>query len=310
MNDNPAKHLIIAGVTRAGTTSLFNYLADHPDVQRASIKETRFFMDTDELKRLHRFEEGLDVYDNYFRGSFRGNFGGVRLEASPDYLYCPAAAQRIAESLPDVYIVLILREPIARLISWRRYAIQNGLLDPGTTLTQYIQQQFDAQASDASPPQHLRALAEGRYTQYLQPWLDAFGPDQRIVCNYRDLIDDPSSLTKRICQHIGIDPAYYDGYDFDIHNASTQVRFPKLHGAYRSLIWRLKPHVHDRPAARSALRSVRRMTDALLGRSGKARNQHDPGGDLSDTDRARLEAYYHDQPEQLRTQLGLTNWDW
>jgi Sulfotransferase domain len=304
----PAKHLVIAGVTRAGTTSLFNYLGDHPRVRRSTIKETRFFLDHDGLKRLHRYEEGLGAYGSFFPGCPPD---AVRLEATPDYLFCPAAAGRIAQSLPGACVVVILREPIGRLVSWRRYAIQNGLLDAGTTLSDYIQTQFDAQASGERLDQHLRALPEGRYARFLVPWVEAFDRSRLIVCNYRDLLEDPASVVRRICGRVGIDPAYYDDYTFGIHNESRNVRWPKIHEAYRSLIWRVKPHVHDKPAVRAALRGLRRSTDAALGRTGGGvRDTTDPGGVLTDHDRRRLEDYYRQEPAELARMLDLPVWEW
>jgi len=304
----PAKHLVIAGVTRAGTTSLFHYLGDHPGVQRSTIKETRFFLESDELKRLHRYEEGLGAYAGFFPDC---SADAVRLEATPDYFYCPAAPRRIAEMLTEACIVVILREPIARLISWRRYAIQNGLLDPDTTVADYIQTQFDAESTGGKPPQHLRSLREGRYAQYLVPWVEAFDRSRLIVRNYRDLLSNPAEVTRSICAGVGIDPAFYDGYAFGIHNESRRVRWPRLHAAYRSLIWRIKPHIHDKPAARAALRALRRSTDTALGRRGGAvENTPDPGGELTDPDRRRLEDYYRREPADLARLLDLPGWEW
>ncbi len=308
MNPAPAKHLIIAGTTRAGTTSLFNYLGDHRSVQRSTIKETRFFLDSDELKRLHRYGEGLDTYGTFFPDC---PADAVRLEATPDYLYRPVVAERIADSLPGACVVVILREPIGRLISWRRYAIQNGLLDPNTTLTDYIQTQFDTEATGESPPQHLRSLQEGRYSQFLTPWIEAFDRSRLIVCNYRDLLVDPAEVTRRICDGVGIDPAYYNNYTFGIHNESRSVRWPRVQSAYRSLIWRIKPYVHDKPALRAALRKLRRSTDTALGRTGqRAGTTPDPGGVLTDHDRHRLDDYYRQEPEALARMLDLPGWQW
>ena len=307
MNAKAAKHLIIAGVTRAGTTSLYNYLADHPAVQRSTIKETRFFLDHDELKRMHRFEEGLDAYGKFFPAC---PADAVRLEATPDYVFRPAVAQRIAGSLPDVHVVVILREPIGRLISWRRYAIQNGLLDAGTTLADYINQLFEAEAADETPPQHMRALREGRYARSLGPWVEAFGPARLTVCNYRELLDDPATVTRRVCDSVSIDPGFYNSYTFDVHNASRRVRWPRIHTAYRSLIWRIKPHVHDKPSVRAVLRGIRRSTDTLLGRAGRGKGRPDPGDCLTDADRDRLEAYYRQEPGKLAKVLGRSDWVW
>jgi hypothetical protein len=308
MNETQAKHLIIAGTTRAGTTSLFNYIGDHPQVRPSTIKETRFFLDNDELRRLHRYEEGLDAYHSFFPDC---PADAVRLEATPDYLYCPTAAKRIANSLPGACVVVILREPIGRLISWRRYAIQNGLLDPSTTLADYIQAQFDADASGEYLPQHIRSLQEGNYTRFLTPWIEALGPSKLIVCNYQDLLNDPADVTRRICHGAGIDPAYYSDYTFGIHNESRSVRWPKIQSAYRSLIWRIKPYIHDKPAVRAALRKLRRSTDTAMGRKGSpVGTAPDPGGELTDHDRSRLDDYYKQEPADLARVLDLPGWEW
>lgn len=307
MMQTPAKHLVIAGVTRAATTSLFTYLADHPSVCRSTIKETRFFMDHDELKRLYRYEDDPALYDRYFPDCPPD---AVRLEATPDYLYRSAVAARIADSLPNVHLVIILREPIARLISWRRYAIQNGLLDADMTLSEYVRVQFEAEASGQSLPQHMRSLQEGRYARYLGPWVEAFGRDRLSVTNYRDLMNDPAGVTRGICEKIRIDAGFFDHYPFDVHNASRRVRWPSLHAPYRSLIWRIKPMVHDKPVIRSVLRGLRRTTDTILGRTGQDGGGADPGDVLSEEDRRRLEAYYQDEPAELARRLGLSDWVW
>lgn len=316
-DSTPTRHLIIAGVTRAGTTSLYNYLGDHPETCASTIKETRFFLDSRELRRLHRFEDGPELYTKYFLDC---TDHAVRLEATPDYLYCPIAAQRIADTLPGAHIVIILREPISRLISWRRYAIQNGLLNPDTTLADYIQTQFDADDHPGNDPlpQHMRALREGRYADYLAPWIESFGRDRLTVIHYDDLLKDPAAVTRQLCQSLGMDPAFYDGYDFKVHNESRQVRWPKIHAAYRSLIWRIKPHIHDKPATRAVLKKVRRTTDAALGRTGgpatasSAAGAATPckAGELSPDDRQRLEDYYQHEPAALARLLDLPDWQW
>lgn len=314
MNPTPdtprAKHLVIAGVTRAGTTSLYQYLGDHPDICASTIKETRFFMDTDELRRMHRYEDGPGLYENFFVGC---PTNAVRLEATPDYVYCPAAATRIDESLREVQVVIILREPIGRLVSWHRYAIQNGLLDPGTSLSEYIESQLDADTSsgDHTPPQHERALQEGCYSHYLPIWIDTFGKDRLSVINYRELLSNPATVIHRLCKRVSIDAGFYDGYDFKVHNESRPVRWPGIHSAYRSLIWRIKPYIHDKPATRALLRRVRRTTDTALGRTGKkVAIPATSGSELTATDRQRLESYFRDEPTKIASLLDLPEWRW
>ncbi|MEW6715877.1 MAG: hypothetical protein AB1345_00005, partial [Chloroflexota bacterium] len=92
-SEDEKRFLIIAGTTRAGTTSLFKYLSDHPDVCAASVKETGFFLDADYPNpppTKYRAEDGLSRYESYFSSCPEKP---VRLEATPGYLYSPGAPQ-------------------------------------------------------------------------------------------------------------------------------------------------------------------------------------------------------------------------
>jgi len=96
------RYLIIGGTTKAGTTSLHAYLNDHPQVCASSIKETRFFLDRDyPLEAKYRSDDGLEYYEEYF--AHRGA-AAVRVEATPDYLYSPGTAARLAAALPQAAI--------------------------------------------------------------------------------------------------------------------------------------------------------------------------------------------------------------
>ena len=118
------RYLIIGGATKAGTTSLYFYLADHPEICASNLKETRFFLDAEyPLPAKYRLEDGLDKYEKYFNHCQKQS---LRLEATPDYLYSPDTPQKIKHSLPNVKMFFILREPIDRLTSWYRFAKVNN----------------------------------------------------------------------------------------------------------------------------------------------------------------------------------------
>jgi hypothetical protein len=105
--------VIIVGAQKAGTSSLFNYLKQHPDVLVSFNKEVHFY-DHD-----FRYNRGLKWYKNQFP---KTNGQSVLLEATPRYLYVKSVAKRITESIPDVKIIVMIREPIARAFSaWNMY---------------------------------------------------------------------------------------------------------------------------------------------------------------------------------------------
>jgi len=111
----PLPNLVIAGVAKAGTTSLFRYLAQHPEVCPSSVKEARYFT-------ALRYGEPLAPVADYARlfASCRGET--YRMEATPGYF--PGGrvvAQAIDELLPGSRVVVSLRDPVQRCWSWYRF---------------------------------------------------------------------------------------------------------------------------------------------------------------------------------------------
>src|SRR5436190_17620105 len=104
-----SKYLIIGGSTKCGTTSVFKYFEYHPEVCPASMKETRYFW-TNAYPLPHRLHKNQEAFrfSNFFDNC---NHPGIRVEATPDYLYSTDAAKKIRGELPEVKMVFILRDP-------------------------------------------------------------------------------------------------------------------------------------------------------------------------------------------------------
>jgi hypothetical protein len=299
-------YLIIAGTTRAGTTSLFIYLADHPEVCGANLKETRFFFDGDyPLPAKYRFEDGLDKYSTHFNHC-QGQ--RLRLEATPDYLYAPGAPQKIKASLPDARLIFILREPIERLISWYQFARQIGHLPAQVSFEEYVYRQFQQGEYDGPKLQHMRALEQGRYSIYLRPYFDAFERDCLCVLQYEALKRDAAGLLVEVCQFAGIDPSFYHGYKLQVFNAAQNMRSSRLNYAYRHILRGLRMQVvYDRPRLRAVLRFIRRRVEPLYLRLNR-RSDKQPL--ISEPVRALLEEYYVGEPAALARLLGCTHFSW
>lgn len=224
--------LIIAGAPRCGTTSLFNYLSCHPEINAATTKEVRFFLDEDyPLPRACRFEQGLSEYTRYFPG-WQACDDKVLMEASPDYLFSKTAL-KIRETLPNARLVFILRDPKERLVSCFRYAMQRGFLEQTTTFNDYVERQLMSEAT-TDAPLHFRALEQGRYEYYLKPFREKMG-DQLLVIDFEMLRYKPGEVMKDVALFAGIDPHYYENYPFIVENDSHNLRFMKIDQAYRYL---------------------------------------------------------------------------
>jgi hypothetical protein len=246
------QYLFIAGTTKAATSSLFAYLAAHPEVCAASIKETRFFLDPDyPLPVSYRFQDGLDHYERFYNHCAQA---GVRLEATPDYLYSPGTPQRLRDSGLNIKLIFSLREPVSRLKSWYKFSRQMGAIPQGLGFEDYILEQ--AGTEEQNKRQYFRALEQGRYSVYLEPYLKVSEPGSVHIVFYEELLSDPLSIVNDICKFSGIDPGFYRDYQFDTFNKTQSVRSPALDRFYRSARFALRRKIHNRPALSGSLRRV------------------------------------------------------
>src|SRR5690606_13988215 len=96
------EYLIIIGTNKAGTTSLFDYLENHPEIEGSFVKQTFFFLDKSlqeklDLGSVYYYNGGLHLFDSYFSDENRK----YKLEASPDYLYAKYTPKRLHNFMKD-----------------------------------------------------------------------------------------------------------------------------------------------------------------------------------------------------------------
>lgn len=246
------RYLIIGGTTKSATTSLFNWLKDHPEVCTSSIKETRFFLDKEyPVPSKFRFEDGLEKYDIFFKHC---DVLKIRLEATPDYLYSESAPFKIKDSLPCVGFIFILREPVSRLISWYRFSKQWNFIPKNTSFEEYIKLNM----RDGFKPQHLRALEQGRYYMYLKRYLDLFGKERVFITFFEEISKNSLSIMKEICRFAEISKNYYLNYDFKNVNPTRNLKHPKIFEFYSKIRFNIKKYTHEKPLIHSVLSFLRR----------------------------------------------------
>ena len=113
---------IIIGAQKSGTSALSHFLAQHPEICMAEPREAHAFD--------HEGYAGKwcdELLDEYYGGYFRHASGEPCLgEATPIYLFLPAAAAEISTWNPDIKLLVILRDPVERAISHYRMAVEEG----------------------------------------------------------------------------------------------------------------------------------------------------------------------------------------
>jgi hypothetical protein len=218
-------NLIIAGVIKGGTTSLFSYLSRHPDICPSSIKEPRYFVSL-------MYDEEMAPLSEYLR-CFRHSQGEKYvMEASPGYFYGGATVARaIKETLGAVKILLIFREPVQRLLSFFTYKKSMTELDQALSLDDYVR------ACRALPAQEFRVRKNNRYwgvrggfyIDYLQDWYEVFGEAVKVVF-FDQLKASPLSLMRDICTWLEIDAAVYDNtLQWSVENKTVSYKSKIVH---------------------------------------------------------------------------------
>lgn len=222
-------HVIVAGSTKCGTTSLYRYLADHPEVTGSIVKETRYF-----LQREH----ALAIEDNCEsrRGSYKSfwpSSGATHcmVEATPDYMTSPGVWGRIKKEVPGAHVIICLRDPIKRLESWYRYGIQQALIPEKTTLESYLDVQLGEGPQSISVHPCFSALEHGRFVNYLEELYTKWSDEKVILILAEELRKDPVEVLKNIAKTIGINPDFYDEYQFRLLNKTRATRWPLAHKA-------------------------------------------------------------------------------
>jgi hypothetical protein len=195
-------NFIVAGVNRAGTTTVFNALSAHPQICGSSTKETRYFQPVRYGEKLAPVTE----YQAYFR---RYSGEPVTMECTPDYFYGGAVtATAIRRVCGDPRITIILREPMSRLISYYQFMQARLQVPPEMSLTQYVQRCQAVRDEDMNRRSNnvYTGLWGGQYARFLPDWLAAF-PGRCSIYFFDDLIADPHQLLREQCVVLGIDPA-------------------------------------------------------------------------------------------------------
>jgi len=213
---------IIAGVNKAGTTSLFVSLQTHPQVATSSVKETRYFLPA----RYGQALEPVSVYESYFAAG--GDDRPVRLEATPSYFYGgDGLIGRVVEVLgPDVRIMVVLREPVSRFVSFFSFQKTRLRIPETMTAAEYLAAADRLAPTDFADPDNERwfGFLGGCYADFLPPWQEAFGPRLRVLF-FEDVMREPATVLREVAAWLAIDPDAFPASELSSENRTTGFRF-------------------------------------------------------------------------------------
>ena len=193
-------NFFVIGAAKSGTTSLYTYLREHPQVFMSPVKEPNFFSWGMSGETPPPGFRGTVIRD---LGSYRDLFKDVTDEtaigeASPSYMRELETADRIRRRVPEAKLIAILRDPIERAYSGFLMFRRNGR-EPISRFDEAIEAEQRRQLTDRG------YLERSRYVPQLRPYIEHFPSEQLQVHLYDDLRADAPGVVREICSFLGVD---------------------------------------------------------------------------------------------------------
>jgi hypothetical protein len=219
---------VIIGTQRGGTTSLFNYLVQHPDVLPPFGKEVHYF-------DLH-YADGVKWYRGRFPYSHQLRRGSMTLDATPYYMVHPLVPQRVAQLLPDVKLIAILRNPVDRALSHYQHEVRGGR--ESLSFAEAIEKESERLAGEEerlrnepyyySFNHHRYSYTlRGLYARHLRRWLEHFPRSQLLVLQSEWLYRDPAAATEAVHRFLGLRPHRLEHYEATYQQGNYERVMPE-----------------------------------------------------------------------------------
>jgi hypothetical protein len=206
----PRPDFLIVGAPKAGTTALHAALSQHPEVFVTRPKEPKFWLCDGAPPPswrgpgdAHSQQEWIWRHDEYTALFETAHPDTVRGESTPFYLWSRGAHRRIAESLPDVRLIAVVRDPVDRAYSNWMHLWCDGL-EPLADFEAAFARQDERVRAGWAPFWRYREL--GMYGEQLAHLHQYVDPERILVLRYRDIVDDPPAAVDRACRFLGITP--------------------------------------------------------------------------------------------------------
>jgi len=298
MSEPALPNFFVVGAMKAGTTSLFQYMGQHPDVFVPSVKEPHFFSSRSSTDfkgpdpRGHRMtrEAYLALFAEARHEKARG-------EATPVYLCDPEGLERIRDEIPQARLIVALRQPVDRAYSawlmkrrqgWERLGFLEALAEEPRRISEGWR-----------PAWHYARL--GRYREQIEQCRRCFPSSQIKVVLFDDLVRDPRTVVSELFRFLGVDDAFE--VDFSVPtNAAFLTRVPAIHR------WRVRPSPLRDRVKRLAPRGAHSLWRFFTEADRRLNVARAPA--LATAVRARLTREWDDEIVRLQDCIGrdLSSW--
>jgi glycosyltransferase involved in cell wall biosynthesis len=201
-------NFLIIGAQKSGTTSLFTYLSQHNQILPSLVKEVHYFdggLDTD----VDNFKKGEDWYRAFFPLKHEMSENAQTFEASPLYIFNPLTPARIYNLIPNIKLILLLRNPVHRAISQYFHEKSKGhehlgIMDALYYEDERLNEAYDKQNYKNYHFIHHSYKSRGLYVNQLKRYLNYFNKEQIFIINSDDFFSQTHSTLEKLFDYIGV----------------------------------------------------------------------------------------------------------
>lgn len=186
---------VIVGAQKSGTSAMYYYLKQHPQIAMSNLKELHFF-DNDEL-----FKNGKPDYTLLHKHFRLFDNSKIKGECTPIYMFWEPSMQRIHDYNPNIKIIAILRNPVERAFSQWNMRKANG-----RTSVDFLEAVRNERGQLKELPQSRESyIGRGMYLSQLQRIFSLFRKENVLVLKYEDFKKDPVSTLNKVFEFLGAD---------------------------------------------------------------------------------------------------------
>lgn len=240
----------IVGVPKAGTSSLYSWLEIHPATQGSDPKETFALIDDDNPLKANCPVSRADTGDlsPFFP---EPQAGRLRFEATTHHLYQHTARDFLTALRPQPLILVLLREPAARMLSAFRFTQNNRLkVDPNLSFDRYVDALLAGNLASLQTRYRdatsywvaQRELDYSCYAHWLEWWADQLEPTRLYIVLFEELRINPLKVVTALSERLAIDPTPYHEFPFQPQNQTQALRLGQLHRWVAPLAARIPAH--------------------------------------------------------------------
>ncbi|MEL6989022.1 MAG: sulfotransferase domain-containing protein, partial [Bacteroidota bacterium] len=202
--------MILIGVQKAGTASLFYYLIQHEQVVRPIQKQTFYFSERPD-KSMNWYRSNFPTKQQMSQAAANVGKEVITLEATPDYILYPHIPPRLAREMPNVKLVCILRNPVSRAISEFFYFEKYTNL--GISFDEKMKQEMEAfqTLNDNKDYQNISEymdrytiLLRGLYDLQIKEWFKYFSKEQILFLSSEEFFKDKNKVLNQITSFMNI----------------------------------------------------------------------------------------------------------